>query len=98
VLTNVPGVVAECVLEAGAGYAVAPTGIGDGLRRAVERRQRDGGAELRRMGHSGRSWIAANQTRAMMRQRLLDCLSGAAAPAPVPSPAGAGSRTDNQSI
>jgi glycosyltransferase involved in cell wall biosynthesis len=77
VLTNVPGVVAECVIGAGAGHAVPPDGLGAGLRRTVEQARIDGGSELRRSGRNGKSWIAANQTRAMMRERLLDCLAHA---------------------
>jgi glycosyltransferase involved in cell wall biosynthesis len=86
VLTNVPGVVADWVLGAGAGYAVAPSGLGPGLRRIGEQASRDGGAQLRQMGHSGLTWLSANQTRAMMRQRLLACLAAIPAPDQVPVP------------
>lgn len=85
VLTNVPGVVADWVRDAGAGYAVVPSGIGSCLRHILEQVRRDGGAHLRDQGHSGLTWLSANQTRAMMRQRLLACLTaGRPDLAPVP--------------
>lgn len=70
VLTNTPGEVAELVTEAGAGVAVAPSALADGIHRMVR-----AGAEQRvAWGRSGRRHIAENQSRQVMATRLATLL------------------------
>lgn len=60
-LTNCPGMVSDLVHAADAGWTVEPDAIADGI--AVARASVGG-------GRGGRAWIAANQSRTQMRQRL----------------------------
>jgi hypothetical protein len=70
ILTNVPGVVGDCVATAGAGHVVAPGHLAAGLRRLADATD----ATLEQLGSNGRAWLTANQSRGMMRERLLACL------------------------
>jgi glycosyltransferase involved in cell wall biosynthesis len=71
VLTNCPGVVTDLVREAGAGAAVCPQGLADGLARMAQ-----AGPELTVWGHKGQAWIAAHQSRRAMAARLEQVLNG----------------------
>jgi glycosyltransferase involved in cell wall biosynthesis len=66
VVTNTPGEVAALVAEAGAGVAVAPSGLADGLAAVA-----DAGPDQRaRWGASGRQWLGATRSRAHLATRL----------------------------
>lgn len=73
VITNTPGEVAGLVAEAGAGEAVAPDGLADGLARLVDL----GTAGRAEVGARGRAWLEANRSRARTAARfqaVLDAL------------------------
>lgn len=79
VLTNTPGEVAALVQEAGAGIAVAPTGLADGVRRIAT-----AGAEQRaRWGADGRTFLAEHRSRQSLARRLEALLDDVAAGRPV---------------
>lgn len=66
VVTNTPGEVAAMVAAAGAGEAVAPDGLADGLARLVE-----AGPEQRaELGASGRAWLQAERSRPALAARF----------------------------
>lgn len=73
VLTNTEGEVAGIVRDAGAGVAVCPSGLGDGLRLML-----DAGADQRaRWGAAGRAWLAENRSRRHMAALLEHALEAA---------------------
>ncbi len=63
VLTNCPGLTSELVEAAACGVAVAPTGIAEGLRAAMK-------GDFEGSGQRGADWLAANQSRGSMSERL----------------------------
>lgn len=66
VVTNTPGEVASLVERAGAGVAVAPSKLSDGLR-DLARLTAD---ERRRLGDSGRHYLAENRSHTILASRL----------------------------
>ena len=70
VVTNTPGEVTTMVQEAGAGEAVAPDGLADGLTRlaAFTEEQRRG------LGAEGRAWLVANRSRDVLAARFEEVL------------------------
>jgi glycosyltransferase involved in cell wall biosynthesis len=76
VVTNTPGEVASIVEGAGAGRAVAPAGLAEGLADLATRTS----AERDVLGASGRAWLEANRSRAALAARfeaVLDQVTGA---------------------
>lgn len=71
VVTNTPGEVAAMVKEAGAGEAVEPTGIAQGVRQ-IQALSASARAQL---GDSGRWWMAENRSRAALAAQLEQLLS-----------------------
>lgn len=74
-LTNCPGLVSDLIRTANAGTSVKPNDIGQGLLALATTDP----LERKELGVSGRSWIAANQSRQAMAARLGDAISGTAA-------------------
>lgn len=79
VLTNTPGEVAALVEEAGAGIAVTPTGLAEGVRRMAA-----AGAEQRaRWGADGRRFLAEHRSRPALARKLEALLDDVIAGRPV---------------
>ena len=65
-LTNTPGEVSAIVMEAGAGVAVAPDGIGEGLLTLARASQKQRWS----WGENGRRWMEANRSRRASAAKL----------------------------
>lgn len=65
-LTNCPGLVSDLVVGAGAGLAVQPESLAQGLREllALTHQEREA------LGRAGTGWITAHQSRSTMAERL----------------------------
>lgn len=69
ILTNCPGLVADTVQTSGSGWSVQPAELDVGLRQALS--ANTGTDSLRAVeGLRGQRWLAANQSRAAMCERL----------------------------
>jgi len=73
VITNTPGEVSEIVSGSEAGLAVAPDGIGEGVRQMVAA----GEATRRRWGSNGRDFVETNRSRRVIARRLEQLLDKA---------------------
>ena len=66
VVTNTPGEVAQMVEEAGAGTAVGPTEIADGVRHLAELHH----STRAKLGRHGRAWMERNRSRRALASQL----------------------------
>ena len=66
VVTNTPGEVAQMVEEAGAGTAVGPTEIADGVRELAELHH----STRAKLGRDGRAWMERNRSRRALASQL----------------------------
>ncbi len=72
VVTNTPGEVAAIVERSGAGVAVPPAGLAEGIRRVATA----SAEERARWGAAGRRWLAENRSRTKLARRLERLLDG----------------------